>query len=158
MGEILLETSLLETGGISESFLKRLTKLGLTTVRDLLWNFPVRYEDFSEISKISDIVPGQLVTIQGTIESIDLRNAWKRRMVIVEAIIKDDSGSIRATWFNQPYLLQTLRPGRIANFSGKAVASGSEVYLRHPAHEFIGRTRKPTTHTGRLVPVYPETR
>jgi len=158
MPGIHLETSLSDISGITTGFLKRLERLGIRTIHDLLWHFPVRYEDFSEISKISDVIPGQLVTIRGTIESADIRQAWKRRMTIIEAVIKDDSGSIKATWFNQPYLLQTLKPGRIANFSGKVAVNSSEIYLRHPAHEFIGRAGKATTHTGRLVPIYPETR
>lgn len=158
MGEIRLETPLSETPGIAPGFLKKLQKLGLNTIRDLLWHFPVRYEDFSDIYKISDVVPGQLVTIQGTIEDADMRRAWRKRMTIVEATIRDDSGTIKAIWFNQPYILQTLKSGRLANFSGKVGVTNSELYLRHPAHEFIGSRNKTTTHTGRLVPIYPETR
>src|SRR5438067_1715706 len=127
MNGIELDAPLSETSGIPTGFLKKLHKLGLKTVRDLLWHFPVRYEDFSDIYNIADVVPGQLATIQGTIEDIDVRRAWRKHMTMVEATIRDESGTIQAIWFNQPYLAQTLRPGRLANFSGKVGISNSEL-------------------------------
>ena len=160
---IYLETPLSETPWIPPGFLKKLQKLGLDTVRDLLWHFPVRYEDFSEIFSISDVSAGQTVTIRGTIEDAEMRHARRKRMTLVEATIRDDSGIIKAVWFNQPYILQTLKPGRLANFSGKVSFSNGELCLSHPAYELLSKSfaeaeNKETKHTGRLVPVYPETR
>src|SRR3989338_9224108 len=91
-----------------------------------------------------------------------MRHAWRRRMTIVEATIQDDSGAIKAVWFNQPYILQTLKPGRLANFSGKVAFSNGELCLSHPAYEILSKSfadneNPETKHTGRLVPVYPET-
>ena len=162
IGGIRLETPLSETPGIPPGFLKKLQKLGLKTIRDLLWHFPVRYEDFSEIYKISDVAAGQTVTIRGEVVDAEMRHAWRRRMTIVEATIQDDSGAIKAVWFNQPYILQTLKPGRLANFSGKVAFSNGELCLSHPAYEILSKSfadneNPETKHTGRLVPVYPET-
>ncbi len=158
MGGTQLDTPLSETPGIPTGFLKKLQKLGLRTVHDLLWHFPVRYEDFSDVYKISDVAPGQLATIRGTVEDIEMRRAWRKNITIVEAVITDESGSIKAIWFNQPYILQTLKPGRVANLSGKVGMTNSDLYLRNPAYEFVDTKKKTTMHTARLVPVYSETR
>lgn len=177
MNRLPLATPILGLPGVGPGFLNRLKKLGIETVKDILWHFPARYEDFSQIYKIADLQPGQHATIQGTIEDIKTERTWRRRMTIVEAIIADESGSIRAVWFNQPYMTTSLRVGRVANFAGKvSLSQEGEVYLSHPAYEPINRgyvqidadhqrssMSKPafigeTKHTARLVPIYPETR
>ncbi|MDP3948836.1 MAG: ATP-dependent DNA helicase RecG [bacterium] len=136
---ITLSTPLVDIKGIPPRFLKRLEKLKILTIKDILWHFPSRYEDFSEILPISQLEPGQQTTIQGVVRDIKLKRSFRRRFVIVEARIADDSGEIKAVWFNQPYLLNTLRPGRMANFSGKVSLGEKEIYLSHPAYELIDR-------------------
>ena len=154
-----LSVPLAQIPGIGPRFISKLKKLNIETVRDLLWHFPFRYEDFSQIYQIADLEPGQQATVQGVVRDIDVRRTWQRRMMIVEAIIEDDSGSIRAVWFNQPYIKNVLRPGRLANFSGKVALSENDIYLSHPTYELISKNEKEETrHTGRLVPIYPETR
>lgn len=177
---IATETPLSEIKGIAPRFLKNFGKLGIFTVKDLLWHFPARYEDFSEIVPIASLEPGQHATVQGVIERIKIRRSFRRHFVIVEAVISDESGSINAAWFNQPYLLNVLRQGRHANFSGKVTAGDEEFRLSHPAYELIhtqtGADMAQTDaknfprssassqqlsaflHTGRIVPIYPETR
>ncbi len=135
----------------------KLKKLGIDSVRDLLFHFPVRYEDFREIYKIADLIPKQEATIRGVVEEIDTRRSWKRNLSITEAVISDDTASIRAVWFNQPYVKNVLQPGTIANFSGKTSGSG-DVYLSNPTYETIRGEDEETKHTGRIVPVYPETK
>ncbi len=158
MGGIPLEMPLELLRGITPRFLKLLQKLGIKTARDLLWHFPVRYEDFSQIYKIADLEPGQHATIQGVIEDIKTRRTWRKNLTIVEAEVTDDSGTIRVVWFNQPYLADTLRPGRVANFAGKiSLSDEGELYLSHPAYELTTKERE-TRHTARLVPIYSETR
>ncbi len=80
-------------------------------------------------------------------------------MTIVEALIDDETETIRAVWFNQPYLKNILRTGRLMNFSGKVSASENDIYLSHPDYELASTVRRTESrHTGRLVPVYPETK
>jgi len=176
MPQIAEETPLFEIVGARAPFLRRLEKLGIATVGDLLRHFPSRYEDFTKIYKIAELEPGQQATIQGVIEEVHTRQSFRRHMSIVEAVIADDSGSIRAVWFNQPYIANILKAGRAANFAGKtSVSEEGEIYLSHPAHEILrgglpsavdadgdgpmGVIVEPiTSHTARLVPVYPETR
>lgn len=153
-----LETPLINISGIAPRFLIKLKKLGIETVKDLLWHFPFRYEDFSQIYKIADLQPNQQTTVQGIIKEVEIRRSWRRHMIIVEALIEDETGAVKAVWFNQPYVKNALRPGRIANFSGKVVYSNEEICLSNPAYEFIEGRQTETMHTGRLVPIYPETR
>ncbi|MEK7546847.1 MAG: ATP-dependent DNA helicase RecG [Patescibacteria group bacterium] len=153
-----LKTPLSEIKGIPPRFIKRLEKLKVFTIKDLLWHFPSRYEDFSEMVPIAQLEPGQQATVRGIVRDIKIRHSFRRRFVIVEGRIADESGEIKAVWFNQPYLLNTLRPGRAANFSGKVSSGENEIYLSHPAYELVTRGKTEMNHTGRLVPVYPETR
>ncbi len=139
---------------------KLLNKLGIKTIRDLLLHPPSRYLDFSNIAKIKDIRSGEAVTIQGQITSIINKRTWKRKMNLTEAIIEDDTGSMKAIWFNQPFIAHRLRSGQFANFSGKISvhdthATGPETYFSNPAHELVGKTE--LAHTGIITPVYPET-
>lgn len=135
----------------------RLKKMGLKTVRDLLWHFPSRYQDFSQIKKIAEIeTPGETVSIQGRVTKIKSVRIWKRRMAITTADVADDSGSIRVVWFNQPYLEQTLAPGSQVSLSGKITKDKSGMYLSSPTYEKISFDKE-LVHTGKLVAVYPET-
>lgn len=89
--------------------------------------------------------------------------SWRKRMFITEAYIQDQTGLIKAVWFNQPFLVNSLKEGDVVSLSGK-VNFGQTLYLSNPAHERISQTsrnQRPVAselrHTGRLVPVYPET-
>ncbi|MEK7574020.1 MAG: ATP-dependent DNA helicase RecG [Patescibacteria group bacterium] len=158
---LILATPLSEITGIGPKFLDRLKKLNIKTVGDLLWHFPFRYEDFSQIYKIAELQVGQQATIQGTIASISLRRSWQNRMFIVEALISDETGSIRAIWFNQPYLKNVLHEGKLVSFAGKVSVSKNKFYLSNPVYEILNNNEEEigqTKHTGRLVPIYPETR
>ncbi len=154
---------LFEVLGAKNAFLKRLEKLGIKTVEDLLRHFPFRYEDFSRISKVVDLAPGEDATVQGTVSEVRMKNAWRRGIPVTEAVIEDETGAVRAVWFNQPYIANVIRAGRTANFSGKlSISQEGELYFNNPAHEVL-RTDEDgvtaaTKHTGRLVSIYPETK
>lgn len=155
-----LETPLTSIRGIGPAVLNKLKRLGLLTTHDLLWHFPFRYEDFSKTYNIAELEPGQQATIKGVVENVSVRRSWKRQMYVTEAIISDDTGQIRAVWFNQPYLKNVLAAGRRVNFAGKVSLSeeDQEMFMSHPTFELIQNEEEGTRHTGRLVPVYPETR
>jgi len=157
---IRLSTELNLIREIPTNLRSRLSKLGLKTIRDLLFHFPTRYEDFSRIVPIADVKPGESVTIHGTVVRVDTRHSWRRRFVIIEATIEDETGSIKATWFNQPYLLQALTPGRLISLAGKVSIREEEWTLSNPSYEFRAEGNEETagTHTGGLIPVYGETK
>jgi ATP-dependent DNA helicase RecG len=146
---------------IGPQYKKKLKKLGIKTVRELLFHFPHRYEDFSTLTPISQLKVGETSCVQGKILEIKNTITWKRRMAITEAMVKDDSGTVRVLWFNQPYLVDTLKQGNLVCLAGKVALgkkSYSGIYLSSPTYEKISLDeKKKLIHTGGLIPVYPET-
>ncbi len=155
---ILLSTEISNIKGLAPRFLAKLAKLGIRTVRDLLWHFPTRYEDFSTVARIAELEGNQNTTVQGVIRKVALRRTARRHMVIVEAEIMDDTGSINAIWFNQPFVAKTLRPGRLASFAGKVAFGEDGLYLSNPSYELMNNFSSETKHTAGLIPIYPETK
>lgn len=155
-----LLTPIEKTSRIGPFYKKKLKKLGIKTVQDILFHFPHRYEDFSNTIPISALKINEVCTIFGRILEINTIRTWKKRMYITEAIIEDDTGAIKAVWFNQPYLTNVLKKDDNIFLSGKAVIKDNGVYLSNPIYEKCSRPdleQIETIHTGRLVPIYPET-
>ncbi len=132
----------------------RLKRLGIETVADLIFYFPFRWEDFSAIAPIADLEPKQHVTVQGTIQLIANRRSPVKRKNLTEAVVEDDSGTIKVIWFNQPYITQTLVPGDRVYLSGRVDFDRYTLQLINPVYE---KVKKDTTHTARIVPIYPLT-
>lgn len=151
-----LSTSIEKIPRIGPVYQKRLKRMGIKTVQDLLLHFPYRYDDFSKISLVAEVKAGEVFCVQGKILEIKTNRTWKRRMFLTNAILEDKSGAIKIVWFNQPYLINTLNEGDYVCLAGKAVRGEGGLYLANPAYEKIHEDKN-LTHTGRLVPVYPET-
>src|SRR3989344_3585724 len=138
----------------------RLAKLGINTVRDLLWHFPARYEDYSRVVSISEIEPGQKVNIQGEVLKMSNRMIFPKRMSITNALVGDETGAVKVVWFNQPFIANSLKEGTLVSLAGKANLDKHGLYLSSPTYEkiqdieFINHN---LIHTGGLIPVYPET-
>jgi ATP-dependent DNA helicase RecG len=136
----------------------RLKKLGIETLRDCFYYFPNRYEDFSNIKKISEIETDTPLTIQGKIERVKdifLRNG----RVLTEVEISDDSSRIKAIFYNQPFLKNVFKKGEFFSFSGKVVEKSGKFYLQHPIYEKIPKIPYfQLLHTGKIIPIYPETK
>ncbi len=148
------ETKLELIPRISPKYAKALEKMGIFTVHDLFFHFPFRYDDFSEMRSIAELYSGRIATIQGTAIKVKSIRTWKKKMYITEAQIQDETGVIKAVWFNQPYISDTLTEGKNVRLSGKVSADSSGLYFSNPVWEMESRI---PTNTGRLVPVYPET-
>jgi ATP-dependent DNA helicase RecG len=140
--------------GISTAYAARLKRLDIETVGDLLFHFPHRYDDYSSLKPINRLEYGEVTTIIGTIWETQSRKT-RGGSVIVSSIIADASGTIEATWFNQPYLARQLRAGRRIVLSGKVDEYLGRLTLQSPEWEPLERE---WIHTGRLVPIYPLTR
>ncbi len=142
--------------GVSSYFSSRLKNLGILTVRDLLYHFPYRYEDFSRIVPIRELAEGKTCTIRAKVIKVSQRRIWKKRMTVTEARVEDASGKLTLVWFNQSYIAKSLKEGSTVNFSGKVIARRQILQLINPLYEAVGVSE--TKHTARIVPVYPETR
>ncbi|MCK4355180.1 ATP-dependent DNA helicase RecG [Candidatus Parcubacteria bacterium] len=149
-----LYTQIENLPGIGTVYQRKLKKIGIKTVRDILYHFPHRYENFSNIAPISKIKLQETVCVMGKILEIKNERTWKKRMTLTQAVIQDNTGAIRAVWFRQPYLTRTLKQGDNVCLAGKVSVDNSGAYLSNPAYEKISAN---LTHTGRIVPVYPET-
>ncbi len=163
-----LSNSIEKIPRIGPQYQKRLKKLGIETIEQLIFHFPHRYEDFSNFISIAETAKeiGKTICLQGKIASIKNVRIFRRRMTITEAQVEDSTGKIKVTWFNQPYLINTLKPGDFVFLAGKMTSKNSRKYLSSPAYEKIpdffakfpaNGKKYDSLHTGRVIPVYPET-
>ena len=139
--------------GVSTQILSKLRRLGVEKVEDLVYLFPRRHNDFANICKVSELELGEEQTVVVTVwEAVEIRHGPKRRST--QAVLGDDTGNVRAIWFNNPYLAKTLLPNTHVVVSGKVnVFKGSFVF-ESPEYELL-KGQEELVHTGRLVPVYP---
>lgn len=140
--------------GIGPKSAQTLGKLGLHTLGDLLFYFPRRYDDYSALKTINRLWYGEYVTIIATVDQIHLRPIRSGRMKLVDADVSDGTGTLRVTWFNQPWILQSLQPGTAVVLSGRVDQFLGRLVLNSPEWEPLERQQ---LHTNRIVPVYPLT-
>lgn len=155
-----LDTKLEHILGIGPALAWRLKKLELSTVDDLINHYPFRYDDFSNISSTLEAKVGENVTLIGEIWSI--KNIFTRsRKILTQAIFNDGNGVIELIWFNQSWLTKNIVTGDKLQVSGKISKKGNKFSILMPVWEKLieisPKTQQSTLHTGRLVPVYPET-
>ena len=147
-----LDTPLTSLSGVGPTAASRLKRLGLATVQDLLWHLPFRYEDLTRVERIGDVRGNSTVSIKGKLQLISSRRAARRKhMLVLEAIIADDSGSIKAVWFNQPFLAKILHPGDVLWLAGKVETNHFGITLVNPTWE----KRDNPLNAARLLPIYP---
>ena len=140
---------------VGPAMAEKLEKLGIFTVRDLLYHIPFRYNDYRHTTKISGIRPEETVTVVGTIESIvNIFTKSGKRMQ--KAVLSDQTGHIECVWYNQMFLTKILKPQTTVSVSGKANWFASKLVLESPVYEPMDGIDA-HLHTGRLVPIYPET-
>jgi len=146
---------------VGPAFLKKLHRLGIKTAGQLLYHFPHRYEDFSNLIPISQVKIGGPFCFQGQITDIKNIRTFRKRMMLTQAALQDPTGKLKVMWFNQPYLANTLKKGTFVCLAGKISGKGESIYLSNPAYEKLPDNFREIdfelSHTGRLIPVYPET-
>lgn len=111
---------------------KALERLNLWTVRDMLYYFPVRYTNVSEIKLVRDLTAGDTATVYGRISKLKTKKAWKSKMPMGEAVIEDSSGSIPVIWFNQAYMAKMVHEGDMVELSGKVAEGTHGLFLSNP--------------------------
>ena len=151
-----LDSSIAQLPRIGDKYTKKFQKLGISTIRDLLFHFPHRYDDFSKVSVIKELVVNEVATVQGKVLSIKNASTFRRGLTITEALIEDKTGAVKAVWFNQPFIEQNLKKDTNVSLAGKFIAGKNGPHFSNPSYETI-LLGKILTHTAGLIPIYSET-
>ncbi|OGZ26871.1 MAG: ATP-dependent DNA helicase RecG [Candidatus Nealsonbacteria bacterium RIFOXYB1_FULL_40_15] len=149
-----LQTPIEQAPGVGPSVLKKFKRLKIKTVRDLLFHFPYKYDDFSNIIAIEKLKINEICTISGKVLGIETSRSWKKNIYITEALVEDKTSAVKAVWFNQLHIQKIIKKGDLVFLSGKAVAGKNGVYLSNPSFE---KFKSEPIHTGRLIPSYSKT-
>lgn len=114
---------------------KALHRLGLFSVADILYHFPVRYSDISELRKISELIPGEIATVYGKVSKLKTKKGFRSKIPMGEGEIEDLSGKIKIIWFHQAYLAKMIHEGDTVKLTGKVTLSKNGTYLANPEFE-----------------------
>jgi len=142
---------------IGEVNAKRLRKLGIETIRDLLLTLPFGWETYGGPAPIDSLVPGRQATVVGTVQSIGAKVSTQRRIKLTEAIIRDGSDSaLSVAWFNQPFVARQLHKGDRVALAG-LVKPGFRVefQMQNPHYERLDAEEDSApSRVGGLMPKY----
>lgn len=149
-----LERPVTDMEGVGPKIGEKLAALGLHTVRDWLYFFPRRYDDYSRMLPLNRLQPGLVVTVIGTVRHLAAIKG-RKGLDVLNVTIEDGTGSLTASFFNQLYLRNTLEIGSRVVFSGKTGLYGGKITMDNPEWEFV---EQDALHTRGIVPVYPLTK
>jgi ATP-dependent DNA helicase RecG len=145
--------------------------VGLRTIEDLLYRFPIRYEDRGTFQTIAALRPGVTASVIGDVVGCGIRPTRRPRFKIFELVVRDRTGALRAIWFNQPFLNDVFKPHQRVILYGKLELSSHGLQLQNPQYEVLPQAASDqadagdavplhdddTLHTGRIVPIYEKT-
>ena len=140
--------------GVGPVMADKLAKLGIENLCDLLHTFPHRYDDYTLMKPIQELVYGETVTVIGTVWETRAQRT-RNNQTIIRATINDGTGSVQATWFNQPWLAKSLESGMHIVISGKLDQYLGRLVFNSPAWEPL---EMEPLRTRRMVPIYPLTK
>jgi len=140
--------------GVGPRHAQTLAELGMQTLGDMLYYFPRRYEDYSQLKPIKDLWLNQQVTVIGTIQSVHTRPIHSGSSTLIEAILSDGTGALRLSWFNQPWLANRLKEEMQISVSGTVEQYLGRLVMNQPDWEAVDMEH---LHTNRIVPIYPLT-
>jgi len=149
-----LDAKLTVLQGVGPRHAETLGKLGLQTLGDMLYYYPRRYDDYSQLKPIKDLFYGEQVTVIGTIQSVHTRPIRGGKASIIETIISDGTAGLRLSFFNQPWLANRFKPGDAISVSGKVDQYLGRLVMNSPDWESV---EVESLHTNRIVPIYPLT-
>lgn len=147
-----LDVPATRVNGIGRAAADLLEKLSIQSVRDLLWHFPARYDDYSTMRTIADVQPGEQATIIANLWDLKKRKLRHNREMLI-GTLADATGTMRANWFNK-WLEKQLKTESTLRFSGKVGLYMGYKTFENPAFEEIDQEM---VATGRITPVYPLT-
>jgi ATP-dependent DNA helicase RecG len=146
-----LDAKLTVLQGIGPKHADTLSKLGLQTLGDMLYYYPRRYDDYSQLKPIKDLFYGEQVTVIGTIQTVHSRPIRGGKATIIEVIISDGTAGLRLSFFNQPWLSNRFKTGDAISVSGKVDQYLGRLVMNSPDWEPV---EVESLHTNRIVPVY----
>jgi ATP-dependent DNA helicase RecG len=146
-----LDAPLTVISGIGPRHAQTLRSLDLNTLGDLLYYFPRRYDDYSQLKTINRLQYGDELTIIATVQSTSNRSLRGGKMQISEAVVSDGTEFLRVNWFNQPWILNKLNTGDQIVLSGKVDMYLGRLVMTNPEWEPVEQEH---LHTNRIVPVY----
>jgi ATP-dependent DNA helicase RecG len=149
-----LSSNINELNGVGAQLQLKLNRLNIFTVKDLIYHLPFRFEDYSHITNISRMEAGQQ-TIKARLKTVSSRRGFSRGLHITEAVVEDETGSIKLTWFNQPWRAKTLRSGIDYFFSGDFGFHYNYLSMLNPTAEPVDDFN---ANTARILPVYKQTK
>ena len=153
-----LDASVGSLGFVHRSTREAFEKLGLATLRDVLWHFPLRMMDYTRQSNIADLVVGNEATVVGDVISTDV-SRFGGRNGLARVRIKDGTGVLSVTWFNMPYMATRWQNGDRIVVSGIVGDYRGRPTMDNPEYEDVTRGGRKNVrglvHAGALVPVYP---
>lgn len=151
-----LNSSIEENFRLSPRQKTALNKLGLRKIKDLLFYFPSRYENFSERKNIINLAEGDKTTVFGEVLETNLGKTWRKKMAISEISVGDNTGIIKAVWFHQPYMAKIMNIGDKVALTGKISRNKSVLSMSNPDFEKISKYEALGKGSA-ILPVYPET-
>lgn len=121
--------------------LKALHKLGIRTIEDMLYHFPVRYGDTAEIKNIQSLQPGEDAVIFGRISGLKTSKAYVKKTPMSDATLIDETGRVKIVWFNQPYIAKMLTEGAMVRVQGKVTLRKKDesLYFSNPKIEIANK-------------------
>ncbi len=128
-----------------------LAKLGISTPREALWYLPFRYDDFSELRTLGDLLPDEKQSARVRVDTVRIEPGFGRRPQRVIAQLSDDTGSAEAIWFGRRFVERRLKPNDELIVSGKVTQRGWRSQFTSPEFSPVGHE---SVHTARVVPVY----
>jgi len=142
-----------------------LRRLGLVTLRGLLYHFPARYEQAGTEGNAGSLVPGTKVTLIGKLSGLKAKKLWKSRRPATEGWFEDSSGKVKVMWFNQPYIKSYVQENVVVKLTGTVGGKPERPYISNPEIErssFDESVRnlfaaEADGDAPALFPVYPET-
>ena len=154
--DLALESPVARLRGVDTRLSAKLRRLGVSTIRELLYLLPRHHNDFSKVSKICDLVPGASQTVVATVWEARQTKLGRGKLKATEAVISDETGNMEVIWFGQPYLAKLLKPNSTVALSGRVDVSKGQRRFQSPEFEILDRQEN-LIHTARLVPTYPLT-
>ncbi len=149
-----LNTPLVYLKGVGPKNAKKLAKLKLLEIKDLLFYFPKKYLDFSNLKKINSLEANKPATIKAKVGYLETERSYKKRIFFTKTLLSDQTGSIQAIWFAKPYLENSLIFNREYYFAGIPKLTKQGLVLVEPDFEEVFKKNK--LHTLKLVAIYKE--